>query len=940
MAFVDGEAVRAVFADDSVGQSYDTSSVQILGTDLERTATPIREADAETASKFVIDNNFIDPDNGCEFCTKIAYTPGKEMEAGVAYKDAKINLEDSQRLVFFVKSQGVNQASFLAAGNDPVGINNKNNDTDIFPRIDFDIVTKNVTLNNDWQRFEISLNDTQINDTTYPFGIQLNAQDASNQQVLYLKGVTLDSKPALDPLPIINQTTPGNITSLVAIIETNATANQSSPATVEFKANATGGTDPYSFSWKFGDGNGVNGTSVGKITSHTFTHAGVYNVSLIATDSATPSQNASANALLTIMSPANTTAAKNATTHSTDKINTNVTNSIGVSSNSTTDSINFNTNATREIGLDSEVFQNVTRVVPLTMLTGNATNSTDIELEMTSEKVGDNKTGLENNNNNSHHDSTLKGRIINQIPKAYDQQLKIEAKNRPYDIMLAGSDAENDPIRFEITSHPVHGDLSAITIVNATSSKVIYIPKNMYENHDSFTIKANDGTAESATAKVSIDFVRANHAPVAEDGRFISNGNEALYFQLKGSDPDNDDTVKFEIVSKPHEGAITGFDEKTGLVSYIATSQSSGADRFTFKVIDNHNEESHLATVSINLKANADGALTVSGSNAVTFIGRPIEIRLEVDGSDVNDTEFVITSKPIHGKLRGLVNIDQTTAKVMYFPDTDYLGNDLFEFKARGVTGEGSSNSAKVFITIVPPPPGPNSSPVAESQSINTDQNKKAHITLGGTDADGEKIIFSLIDAPSHGKIISFDSVGGILMYKPQAMFSGEDSFTFKVSDTNGAKSNVAKVLIKVHLPDSSSKEVEGIRSEGEIGIQSEKTMTLSENSNHHPSADAGPDRTIYEGTKQVILSGTGSDPDGDPVSYFWKQITGPRIELKGVNTNTVIFNTPYLDGDVVIKLILRVIDDKMSQDVDEVNINVKDIAELQETRSTGNLTR
>ena len=60
---------------------------------------------------------------------------------------------------------------------------------------------------------------------------------------------------------------------------------------------------PYSFSWNFDDGG--NGTSSGQKVSHTFNKPGNYNITLAAKDSSTPSQNASANMLVTITSPAN-----------------------------------------------------------------------------------------------------------------------------------------------------------------------------------------------------------------------------------------------------------------------------------------------------------------------------------------------------------------------------------------------------------------------------------------------------------------------------------------------------------------------------------------------------------------------------------------------------------------------------------------------------------
>ena len=81
--------------------------------------------------------------------------------------------------------------------------------------------------------------------------------------------------------------------------------SSNTPATIEFGANSTGGLTPYSFVWNFGDGN--NGTNTSEKVSHTFDKPGDYNITLSAKDSSTPSQNATANMLVTITSLANGT---------------------------------------------------------------------------------------------------------------------------------------------------------------------------------------------------------------------------------------------------------------------------------------------------------------------------------------------------------------------------------------------------------------------------------------------------------------------------------------------------------------------------------------------------------------------------------------------------------------------------------------------------------
>ena len=60
------------------------------------------------------------------------------------------------------------------------------------------------------------------------------------------------------------------------------------------------------YSWNFGDG--TNSTDIGPKVSHTFNEPGNHTITLGAIDSGTPSQNATANMVVTIDSAANQSA--------------------------------------------------------------------------------------------------------------------------------------------------------------------------------------------------------------------------------------------------------------------------------------------------------------------------------------------------------------------------------------------------------------------------------------------------------------------------------------------------------------------------------------------------------------------------------------------------------------------------------------------------------
>ena len=69
---------------------------------------------------------------------------------------------------------------------------------------------------------------------------------------------------------------------------------------------------------------------------------------------------------------------------------------------------------------------------------------------------------------------------------------------------------------------------------------------------------------------------------------------------------------------------------------------------------------------------------------------------------------------------------------------------------------------------------------------------------------------------------------------------------------------------------------------------------------NEPPIANAGTDESVIENTL-VMLSGSGSDPDGTIVSYAWEQTAGTTVALSGANTRNASFTAPevaFEDGN------------------------------------------
>jgi RHS repeat-associated protein len=96
---------------------------------------------------------------------------------------------------------------------------------------------------------------------------------------------------------------------------------------------------------------------------------------------------------------------------------------------------------------------------------------------------------------------------------------------------------------------------------------------------------------------------------------------------------------------------------------------------------------------------------------------------------------------------------------------------------------------------------GPNSAPVAVNDGPYTVHGSLLlpQVMTNDSDPDGDSIVFDIIGTnPTHGNL-SFGATPGVIQYNAtQSGYVGPDSFTYRIGDTHGAKSNFATVSINV----------------------------------------------------------------------------------------------------------------------------------------------
>src|SRR5207249_2532408 len=105
---------------------------------------------------------------------------------------------------------------------------------------------------------------------------------------------------------------------------------------------------------------------------------------------------------------------------------------------------------------------------------------------------------------------------VNDAPVAVDDSFATDEDTALSDSVLTNdTDTENDALTASLVTGTAHGAL----VLNADGT-YSYLADADFNGTDSFTYMANDGTADSGIANVTITVFAANDAPVANDDAY------------------------------------------------------------------------------------------------------------------------------------------------------------------------------------------------------------------------------------------------------------------------------------------------------------------------------------------------------------------------------------------------------------------------------------
>ena len=469
----------------------------------------------------------------------------------------------------------------------------------------------------------------------------------------------------------------------------------------------------------------------------------------------------------------------------------------------------------------------------------------------------------------------------NQLPVAnagLDQNITLPTNSAS----LNGSGTDPDGTITAYLWRKISGPTNG-TITNSTSATttVTGLVQGIYK----FELKVTDnsGATDLDTMQVTVN-PAVNIIPVANAGldQNITLPTNSVSLNGSGTDPDGTiSTYLWRKISGPTNGTITNSTSATTTVTGLV----QGIYKFELKVTDNSGA-TDLDTMQVTVNA-----ATVPPVNQLPTANAGLDQNITLPASSVSlngsgtDPDGIITAylwRKISGPANGTIT---NTASATTTATGLVQGVYKFELKVTDNSGATDLDTMQVTVNAAA-----NQLPVANA---GPDQNitlpvSTASLIGSATDPDGiiTAYLWRKISGPTNGTITNSAAASTAAT----GLLQGIYKFELKVTDNSGA-----------------------------IDLDTMQ-VTVNPAANIAPTANAGPDRTITLPVNSIVITGSGTDPDGIISSYLWTKISGPAVSISNAAASTITV-TGLLQG--FYKFQLKVTDNSGATDLDTMQVAV-----------------
>ena len=278
------------------------------------------------------------------------------------------------------------------------------------------------------------------------------------------------------------------------------------------------------------------------------------------------------------------------------------------------------------------------------------------------------------------------------------------------------------------------------------------------------------------------DLVVLNQAPAANDDNLtVLRNSSAVLIDVLNNDSDGEgDTLTIVDVMQPINGTVIN---NGSSITYTPNVGFIGSDTFEY-VIDDGQGDQAMAQVTITVENIAPTA----NNDAVLATGsQPLIIDVLNNDSDADGSIITVESVTQGQNGSVIINADGT---VTYQANMGFVGTDSFVYTI--IDADDASSSAIVAVTVE----SDNQAPVAVNDLYLVAMNGSLDFNPLTNDSDPDGDAISLVSVDTTGLngtlIVNQD---GSLSYQAPFLYSGNDTFTYTITDGNGGTSTATVIM-------------------------------------------------------------------------------------------------------------------------------------------------
>jgi hypothetical protein len=428
---------------------------------------------------------------------------------------------------------------------------------------------------------------------------------------------------------------------------------------------------------------------------------------------------------------------------------------------------------------------------------------------------------------------------------------------------------------------------SPVTLSSFAGDRVTFTAPNVGDNEEllSFHVTGYSQGNGYANDLALVKVLPSNLPPIADAG-MDRNVDQRTFVNLDGdgTDPDNDN-IRF-LWTQTSGIPTTIYESTQPLAYFISPTIQSLSEPLVFELtvtdskgnFDTDDVTMVVSTENSPPRAYAGPDKRIHGGVDVTIVGTAFDLN-----GDALDIEW----KQIAGDS---VSVDNSGLEFSFTaPEVAPTESKRLAFELTVTDPYGLTDSDQVVIFVSPE----NSAPTANAGAdITTDEVTTISIVCFGTDPDNDRLTYTWTTTSS--AIIEQPNSSVTLVRISNVVDDTIMTFTCTVSDGTYSSSDSMDVLVK-------------------------NTLNLDIISN------AGVDQIVNESVRVALDGSDSHDPENQPLSYMWTQISGESITLSSSSSMSPSFTSPIVKNNEIkiLTFEFKVYDDNGRESTDVVVVTV-----------------